>query len=254
MEYTYKNVVKQNRILKDKEGNTWKYIGLKELHEPPLIFGDVTGDKAEKAKHWVIDKEKDAEKKIRVFSYREKLSFFDKYYGYMEVVNEQGIEGYLRIRKKSPLKMMIPVCMLVLIIMIGVSIWQLYQNDNPLLDETAIAYQMPNGAKNTDENSILLPGYDVLYLNEKTKQVDVALFNPEGNQCYFRFHIALKDSKKEIYQTGLIKPGTAVTSFTVQENLTSGEYPIIIQVDTIDLEDTDKSLNGGIIEAILKVE
>lgn len=254
MEYTYKCAEKQNRILKDKEGNTWKYIGLKELHEPPLIFGDVTGDKVGKARHWVIYREKDSEKKMRVFSYREKLSFFDKYYGYMEVVNEEGKEGYLRIRKKSPLKMMIPVCMMVLVIMIGISIWQLYQMENPLLDKTAIAYQMPNGAKNTDKDSILLPGYDVLYLNEKTKQVDVALFNPEGNQCYFRYHIAMKETKEELFQTGLIKPGTAVTSFTVQKDLTSGEYPIIIQVDTIDLEDTDKTLNGGIIEAILKVE
>ncbi|WP_394924322.1 hypothetical protein [uncultured Robinsoniella sp.] len=155
-------------------------------------------------------------------------------------------------RKKTVIKILVTV-ILVIAAALGGFLFAM-RNRGVKLDETAIAYQMPGGIKNTDPESIMLPGYDVLEMNSETQMVDIALFNPEGNDCYFRFHIVLKKDNKELYQTGLIKPGTAVTQFKIEEKLRKGEYPIIIKVDTVDLNDPDNAYNGGAIEAVLKVK
>lgn len=154
-------------------------------------------------------------------------------------------------RKKSVMKILLTV-VLVFIAALGGFIFAM-RNQEVKLDETAIAYQMPGGIENTDPESIMLPGYDVLEMNAETQMVDIALFNPEGNDCYFRFHIIEKNDNKELYQTGLIKPGTAVTQFKIEEKLKKGEYPILIKVDTVDLNNPDNAYNGGVIEAVLKV-
>lgn len=62
-------------------------------------------------------------------------------------------------RKKSVMKILLTV-VLVFIAALGGFLFAL-RNQGVKLDETAIAYQMPGGVKNTDPESIMLPGYDI---------------------------------------------------------------------------------------------
>lgn len=163
-----------------------------------------------------------------------------------------GKAGYVRIRKKTFRKILITVILL-LLIAAGVFIAFLY-NRGPDLDKNAIAYQLPDGVKNTDPDSILLPGFDVLEMDHTTQKVDAALLNPEGNTCFFTYSVTLKSDGTKLYQSGLIKPGTAVTSFQTDEKLDKGEYPIVILVEASDMKDPDKKYNGGAVEAVLEVK
>ena len=86
------------------------------------------------------------------------------------------------LKKKTFRKVLITVIPL-LLLAAGVLIALLY-NRGPDLDKNAIAYQLPDGVKNTDPDSILLPGFDVLEMNYATQKVDAAFLNPEGNECF----------------------------------------------------------------------
>lgn len=66
--------------------------------------------------------------------------------------------------------------------------------------------------------------------------------------------MTLKSDGTKLYQSGLIKPGTAVTSFQADVKLNKGEYPIVILVEACDMKDTDKKYNGGAVEAVLEVK
>ena len=160
--------------------------------------------------------------------------------------------GYVRIKKKTFRKVLITVILL-LLLAAGVLIALLY-NRGPDLDKNAIAYQLPDGVKNTDPDSILLPGFDVLEMNYATQKVDAAFLNPEGNECFFTYSVTLKSDGTRLYQTGLIKPGTAVTSFQAEKKLEKGEYPIIILVEASDMKEPEKKYNGGAVEAVLEVK
>ena len=257
MEYRYIKVEETQKKLKARDGSIWPYIPQKtflekEMDKESIIFGDVTGQVDESAPRLISMQQGEEKRTMRIRLYRSKLSFFDQVSGYMMAMAPTGKEGYVRVRKKSPLKISIAIGLLLVVLARGITaaLW----DRGPSLDKNAIAYQMPGGIKNTDPESIMLPGFDTLVMNYATQKVDIALLNPEGNECLFKYHIILKDSGKELYKTGLIKPGTAVTSFEVQEKLEKGKYPIVVKVDTADLKDPEKLFNGGAVEAVLEVK
>lgn len=257
MEYQYKEMKEVSKKLKSSDGGIWPYISFKTFLDEGLdkessIFGDVTGTTGDTV-HPFVSKEYDGEKKMmRLYRYHGKLSFFDKVLGYACVITPNGKKGYVRIIKKSMLKILLMIGILTAVCAGGMV--ALLWDNGPSLDKDAIAYQLPDGNKNTDPNSILLPGYDVLVMNYATQNVDIALLNPDGNECYFKYHIILKDSGNELYTTGFIKPGTAVTRFKVDKKMPKGKYAIIIRIDAADLKDPEKLYNGGAIEAVLEVK
>lgn len=257
IEYQYQKIKGMSGKLKSHDGGVWSYIPLKtflekENYNEGIIFGDVSGKAGGESPMLISMHQGEEKKTMSVQRSRSKLSFFDKVPGYIMAVSPRGQEGYVRIVKKSLLKIWITIAVL-LVILAGVIIAATWDR-GPTLDKNAIAYQLPGEVKNTDPESIMLPGFDTLVMNYNTHKVDIALLNPDGNDCYFRYHIVLKDSGEELYKTGLIKPGTAVTSFKVDKKLKKGKYPIVINVDTVSLKDQDKSYNGGAIEAVLEVK
>lgn len=159
--------------------------------------------------------------------------------------------GYVRIKKKSVIIIIIAV---VLLLLAAAAITVFLNKRGPSLDKNAIAYQLPDGVKNTDPDSILLPGFDVIKVNYSTQKADAALLNPEGNECYFQYSVTLKSDGTKLYQTGLIKPGTAVAGFKLNKKLEKGKYPIVILVEATDLKDAKVKYNGGAVEAALEVK
>ena len=106
---------------------------------------------------------------------------------------------------------------------------------------------------NPSEDSIAIPGYPEIVFPSDTKNVQVVLLNPKGNPCYFRFVLVLKDSGEEIYRSGLIPPGQAVTDITLTRPLAEGEYPLEIRIETASLEERIP-MNGAVMETLLKVQ
>lgn len=113
------------------------------------------------------------------------------------------------------------------------------------------------GSKPKDEGGaskgIAIPGYPSIGLPANTKDVQVALLNPEGNPCYFTFEIVLKDGNESLYTSKLVPPGKAVTDITLSRELAPGDYDATIKISTSSL--TDQSpMNGANVETVLIVK
>lgn len=120
------------------------------------------------------------------------------------------------------------------------------------IDKNAKDYTPPEGMNiKTDPNHIALPGYDLIQMNANSDTAYIALWNPPDNPCYFKFVIQLEDSEKVLYESDLIPPGKAVTSIKMSQKFPQGEYKIKINVLTYSLDDKEKAMNGGVINATI---
>ena len=241
----------------DKNKNLWKYIPVKQTRDRKITPKDIAGDTGCRAKKSPVgtltgsggaDKK---EKKLNVLPFRAKLGYSQREAGYIPCEDEAGNLRYVRVIRKSVVKILLPIFFFAL--MVGGLWWYLSQQRRPDLDESAIAYQMPGGVKNEESDEILVPGFGTITMDADSTTVHAALANPEGNPCYFKYQIRLSDTGEQIYESGWIEPGTAVTEWDISEELPEGEYPIHILVQTGSLEDYEEEMNQGVVNATLVV-
>ena len=119
------------------------------------------------------------------------------------------------------------------------------------LDENAGEY---TGEKPKDNGGategIKIPGYPSITIAKDTQDVTMALLNPEGNPCYFKFIIALKDTNETIFESKYVKPGDCIYDVHLTKSLAEGKYPATIKISTISL-DGETPLNGANVETVL---
>ena len=104
--------------------------------------------------------------------------------------------------------------------------------------------------KQPSSKGIKIPGYPSITIAADSKNVTMALLNPEGNSCYFKFEIVLKDTGKTIFESKYVEPGKAITNVELTESLRAGEYPAVIKISTLSL-DGKNPLNGANVETVL---
>ncbi len=110
--------------------------------------------------------------------------------------------------------------------------------------------QKPEDKSDGEQTGIKIPGYPSISIPADQKDVTVALLNPEGNPCYFKFTLVLKDSGETLYESKLVPPGEAITEITMSKALPEGEYDATIQITTLSL-DGETPLNGANVETVL---
>ena len=119
------------------------------------------------------------------------------------------------------------------------------------LDKNAGQY---TGEKPKDEGGasegIKIPGYPTITIAKDTEDVTMALMNPEGNPCYFKFEIVLKDGDETIFESKYVQPGDCIYDVKLNKPLAEGEYPATIKISTIAL-DGETPLNGANVETVL---
>jgi len=99
-------------------------------------------------------------------------------------------------------------------------------------------------------DSIKIPGYPSITIAANTPNVRMALLNPEGNPCYFKFEIVLKDTGETIYESQYVPAGKTITDVTLTHGLSEGEHPATIKISTVAL-DQKTPLNGANVETVL---
>ena len=104
--------------------------------------------------------------------------------------------------------------------------------------------------KQPSSKGIKIPGYPSITIAADSKNVTMALLNPEGNPCYFKFEIVLKDTNETIYESKYVEPGKAITDVTLTKPLSAGEYPATIKISTLSL-DGSSPMNGANVETVL---
>lgn len=241
------------KLWKDKNRKRWPYLTEKEAEVQGIDLNNVFADVGKK-KDYNGDCLFYAGRRLKLVDKKKELKKSEKIYGYIPCVNENGEEGYIRIIKKRKKWLALLLLLLLLIpILLGVKYF-IDQNNKIDLDEAAISYQMPNGMKNENPEEIMIPVFGELTMVEGTTEITAGFANPEGNPCYFKYSIVLKEENKVLYESKWIQPGTAVVELNVSEKLPKGSYPILIKIDTGTLEDPDVAMNGGEVESVLKVE
>lgn len=128
------------------------------------------------------------------------------------------------------------------------------QVGNPDIDPNAGDYtgNQPED-KGGEAKGIKIPGYPSIALPANTKDVKVALLNPEGNSCYFKFELVLDDTNEVLYTSKLVPPGKAITNITLSRALAAGEYDATIRITTTSIQD-NSAMNGANVETKLIVQ
>lgn len=238
---------------KDRKGIEWDYVLPDKLQKKTggklTLLGDV-GRKGKYNGDILINQNED---EIPVYNTRSKIGFFETVAGYIECVEEaEKTSGFVRIINLSKGKI-IGVLLVLLILLMSVGFFVIKQRSIPELDKAAVAYQMPEGAKNTDPNLISMPGItEIIYIKESNKAI-TPLINPDGNECYFSYQIILRETDEVIYKSKSLKPGMALVDYAISKDLEVGEYEISILADARSLKDPDTAYNTGQINATLKV-
>lgn len=191
-------------------------------------------------------------KKQGTWDYRDKTS---SYYGFefselkYQIVGYIEVENstYLAIVKKSYKRIYEMVGILILIVMIVLGVLALLNKPSgPKLEPGVGKYEVDvKRPVDSDKTKILIPGYGDIKIEEGNQVAYVALWNPDENPCYFAFTIELRDTGEKLYSSDLIPPGYAITKVPLKKKLKKGVYPITIRINTYDLEDYTKSMNGG---------
>lgn len=179
-------------------------------------------------------------------------------------MNEEKKTGGIVLQKKHLLIAVIAVLLLLAGgIILGLN-WQNWFDGKPDVSQTSSPDIDPdaedwNDSKPPDKSEsgaakgIAVPGYPSIELPAYTKDVQVALLNPEGNPCYFTFELVLKEGNESLYTSKLVPPGKAVTDISLSRALKPGEYNATIKITTTSLED-QSPMNGANVETVLIVK
>ena len=164
-------------------------------------------------------------------------------------------------KKKKSKKPLIIIIIVILVIAAAGAVlyfnWGNWFGNNPaqntnsdfVIDPNAGDGSVPTEAPQKAE-SIQIPGYPSITIAANTPNVKMALLNPEGNPCYFKFEIVLKDTDETIYESQFVPPGKTITDVTLTRGLSEGEHPATIKISTVAL-DKETPLNGANVETVL---
>lgn len=246
---------KMTKTYKDNENNIWKFIESKEFKKrdktQQIILGDFKGVNSNNPERVLVN----GDIKIGVYEYRNEKKWNEKVIGYIPVIEENTqTQGFIRILRKDSLKPIITALFLIFVLIaLFIAGFLLAERQKvPGLDKTAVAYEV-NTLVNKDPDQISIPGLKTINATEGETHVKQVLANPNGNPCYFKFRIFLKETDELLYESGLVEPGKAVMEFDMQRTFDFGKYPIQIRISTLDIKDGKTALNGGVIEGELNV-
>lgn len=170
-----------------------------------------------------------------------------------------GVNGYISIGENNYLavigsrkarNLIISLMIVLMIVCLAVGILKLFNNDG--IDSMAKDYTPPENLKvETDPDHIAIPGYKQIKLYANSDTAYMALWNPPGNPCYFRFTILMHNTKENLYKSGLVPPGKAITEIKFNRKIKEGTHSIDIKIDTYQLNDKEKRMNGGVSRSLL---
>ena len=102
--------------------------------------------------------------------------------------------------------------------------------------------------------NVSVPGVGYINAQAGETAVNVNLYNPEGNPCYFRYEIVLKDTGETIWKSDeLISPGMQVSQIELSHALEEGTYPAVLKITILSL-DEQAELNGSEVGFELRVK
>ena len=105
-----------------------------------------------------------------------------------------------------------------------------------------------------NENSISIPGFELLELKADTKKQTISLSNPPQNTCYFRITLRMEDGTV-LWVSDYIKPGKKSKPITLETPLSAGTYSgAVLQYECFRMDENRTPLNGAETKLTLLVK
>jgi len=104
--------------------------------------------------------------------------------------------------------------------------------------------------KNSDPESIKIPGYSTITIPADTKDVQITLGNPGGNQCYFKFELLVDG--ESLYTSDFVQAGYAIENIKLEKALEKGTYDAVIKITPYSL-DKKSQYAGANVRATMEV-
>lgn len=247
MKYIVKHTENRNSLFVDRDGHEWHYISDQEMTEiyPNdgfKIIGVYRISKKSNTKEYQ-DYILDDEFEIGIEEYQKNSGRKEICLGYIPIICDEGDDCFIQVVKPKKNKLIFLLILFIAMFFLG--LYFLNQPEHVDLDSEAISYHY-DGLINKNPEQIALPVYQDIY-SENGNELKINFSNPEGNPCYFKYKLSVKigDNWEEVYQSGYIKPGMAIPKIKMSKTLEPGDYDGDIQIMTFDLNDINKSLNGG---------
>ena len=115
------------------------------------------------------------------------------------------------------------------------------------LDSNAVKWTQE---KNSDPESIKIPGYSTIRIPSGTKDVQITLLNPEGNECYFKFELLVDG--ESLYTSDFVQAGYAIENVELKKALEKGTYDAVIKITPYSL-DKESQYAGANVKATMEV-
>lgn len=147
-------------------------------------------------------------------------------------------------KKKKKKKWLLVLLLLLLGIFAG---WFFFKGNSRFdFDKNAQSYESPI-KKPTDwtGDRIAFPAFKEVRVGENDKEVNMALSNPDFNDAYFKYSLYLDEDSEPFFETGIVKPGQAVTSVTLPEGLKAGEHKVKLETKSFAPGDPKVRLSGA---------
>lgn len=153
-------------------------------------------------------------------------------------------------------------CICAIVLLGGILIWVLLKKEPPgedagnvsamVIDPDAKDWDVPENTSGGVTEGIEVPGYGDLTFTpgQKTQQLEVG--NPSSNNCYFIISITV-DNEREIYRSGLLKPGSGLTELTLSAPLEPGEYRAEMRYECYTLDEDKSPLNNTVVDFTIHV-
>lgn len=154
------------------------------------------------------------------------------------------------------------ICACIIVLLAGILIFVLIKKEPPrtdtghasamVIDPDAEEWEVPQNSSGGVTGGIEVPGYGDIVFTPGQKIQKLQVGNPPSNNCYFIISIAV-DAGREIYRSGLIKPGSAITEIELSDTLAPGEYKAEMRYECYTLDEEKKPLNSTVVGFTIRV-
>lgn len=123
-----------------------------------------------------------------------------------------------------------------------------------LLNGDGVQEWRDNVTVEKNDNSISIPGFELLELKADTKKQTISLSNPPQNTCYFRITLRMEDGTV-LWVSDYIKPGKKSKPITLETPLGAGTYSgAVLQYECFRMDENRTPLNGAETKLTLLVK
>ena len=87
-----------------------------------------------------------------------------------------------------------------------------------------------------NEPVLMIPNYKTVTIPADAIQINMPLFNPDENNCWLAFELALAETDEILYKSGLVAPSMRLDAIVLSRPLLKGEYETVLNIRALEMD------------------